>query len=222
VGGARPDGYARGRATKAAIVAKATEVFAESGFEGASQREIARRCGIAHATLLHHFPTKADLLTAVLGQRDSDQTPALTDRRWGLEELFGYFILLARQNATRSGLTRLHLLLEAEAANPNHPARDYFVGRNAMWVKAVTTVVARETREHPLAVDLDAESVALMTIALWDGLQLVEPLAAEHVDVAAVLSKWFELLLGHPLPAKGSDLEVLSSAEDPPKEVPPR
>jgi AcrR family transcriptional regulator len=47
------------------IVAAATEVFAERGME-ASTAEIAHRAGVGEATLFRRFPTKEDLITAIV------------------------------------------------------------------------------------------------------------------------------------------------------------
>src|ERR1700743_3772409 len=51
--------------TRARIVAAATEVFAERGLE-ASTAEIASRAGVGEATLFRRFPTKDDLVTAIV------------------------------------------------------------------------------------------------------------------------------------------------------------
>src|ERR1700753_1234182 len=48
------------------IVAAASEVFAERGLE-ASTAEIAARAGVGEATLFRRFPTKDDLITAIIG-----------------------------------------------------------------------------------------------------------------------------------------------------------
>jgi AcrR family transcriptional regulator len=48
------------------IVAAAMEVFAERGLE-ASTAEIASRAGVGEATLFRRFPTKDDLITAIIG-----------------------------------------------------------------------------------------------------------------------------------------------------------
>jgi AcrR family transcriptional regulator len=48
------------------IVAAATEVFAERGLE-ASTAEIAARAGVGEATLFRRFPSKDDLITAIIG-----------------------------------------------------------------------------------------------------------------------------------------------------------
>ncbi|MGY2061863.1 TetR/AcrR family transcriptional regulator, partial [Nocardia gipuzkoensis] len=60
----------RGEARKERILEVALKTFAENGFRGASIAEIADRCGLSQPGLLHHFPTKAALLSAVLDYRD--------------------------------------------------------------------------------------------------------------------------------------------------------
>jgi AcrR family transcriptional regulator len=53
------------------IVAAAMEVFAERGLE-ASTAEIAARAGVGEATLFRRFPTKEDLVTAIVAVQMGD------------------------------------------------------------------------------------------------------------------------------------------------------
>ncbi|MGW7293550.1 TetR/AcrR family transcriptional regulator [Streptomyces xiamenensis] len=46
---ASPGGCAKGRARREQIVASAVEAYSETGYHGASLREIAKRAGISHA-----------------------------------------------------------------------------------------------------------------------------------------------------------------------------
>ena len=79
----RPSGYAHdagahdagGRALRAdartnriKVLDAAEEVFGQGG-ESASTEEVARRAGVGIATVFRHFPTKAELLEAVLARR---------------------------------------------------------------------------------------------------------------------------------------------------------
>ncbi|SFB02597.1 transcriptional regulator, TetR family [Amycolatopsis marina] len=48
------------------ILAAATEVFAEAGYEGATLREVARRAQITTPVLYDHFTAKADLYSTLL------------------------------------------------------------------------------------------------------------------------------------------------------------
>lgn len=48
------------------ILAEATRLFAERGYEGASMADLADRVGLRKASLFHHFPSKDALYAAVL------------------------------------------------------------------------------------------------------------------------------------------------------------
>ncbi|WP_436534279.1 TetR/AcrR family transcriptional regulator [Actinoplanes sp. HUAS TT8] len=56
------------RANRERVIGAARETFAEDGLQ-VPMRAVARRAGIGVATLYRHFPTRADLLTAVLAER---------------------------------------------------------------------------------------------------------------------------------------------------------
>ena len=49
------------------IVEAAVAAFAEHGFRGTATRDIARRAGVAEATIFKYFPSKRDLLLGVIG-----------------------------------------------------------------------------------------------------------------------------------------------------------
>lgn len=188
-------GYATGRATKADIVDAAFHVFAESGYGGTSVREIARRAGINHATLLHHFPKKALLLQAVLEHRDELQHIEPSTLDGTLELLLG----IAVRNEGTPGLTKLFTLLAAESADPDHPAHTYFRERLARlrYKIAHHVELAQTTGQVPLSVD--PQAVAIDIVALWEGLQLQAPLSADPVSVSEHLAAMFATVAGHPI-----------------------
>ena len=55
--------------SKARILDAALALMSEHGVAGTSMRMLAGECGLNVATLYHHFPSKADLLAAVLADR---------------------------------------------------------------------------------------------------------------------------------------------------------
>ncbi|WP_406664201.1 CerR family C-terminal domain-containing protein [Gallaecimonas sp. GXIMD1310] len=55
----------RGDATRQALIATATDVFAHSGYDGVSTRAIARAAGINQALISYHFGSKEGLYLAV-------------------------------------------------------------------------------------------------------------------------------------------------------------
>ncbi|MFP4562660.1 MAG: TetR family transcriptional regulator [Spirochaetia bacterium] len=53
------------------LILAAREVFASSGYKGATTKAIAEKAGVAEVTLFRHFPSKKDLLIAVLKRYSS-------------------------------------------------------------------------------------------------------------------------------------------------------
>jgi AcrR family transcriptional regulator len=66
----------RGRARVAALLAAATEVFAEKGYDAATMTEIAARAGASIGSLYQFFPTK-ELIAEALHAQNSDDLFAM-------------------------------------------------------------------------------------------------------------------------------------------------
>ena len=56
----------RGIATRAALLEAALECLVELGYGATTTTEVARRAGVSRGAQLHHFPTKAELLSAAV------------------------------------------------------------------------------------------------------------------------------------------------------------
>src|SRR5215471_17911150 len=70
----------RGQATRDNLVAVATRLFAERGFEGTSIEAVLDEAGVSRGSLYHHFPSKEALFEAVF---------QATEARIGVEVLEG-------------------------------------------------------------------------------------------------------------------------------------
>lgn len=91
------------RRNRARILAAAGEVFAEGG-PSASTEEVARRAGVAIGTVFRHFPTKDDLLRAIMKdllQRLSAEAAALAANGDPGTALFTFFTRLVDQAAAK-------------------------------------------------------------------------------------------------------------------------
>lgn len=90
------------------VLDAATEVFAEEGPE-ASIDEIAQRAGVGHGTVFRRFPTKDDLMFAVIERRVDEMRAlakeALASDKPG-EAVFGFVRRLAELNMSAPGLHR--------------------------------------------------------------------------------------------------------------------
>lgn len=64
------------------ILASALEVFSELGFHGARTRDLAERAGVSEALLFRHFPTKEDLIRAILESLGFEQRIEMMEERF--------------------------------------------------------------------------------------------------------------------------------------------
>ncbi len=193
-------GYAKGRAKRAEAIQAAIVSIAESGFHGASLRDIAARAGISHAGLLYHFPTKAHLLKAVLERRDevdgADVAEDVAQGRSFLEAM----VRLAARNARRRPLVEAFAVLAAEATTPDHPAHAYFQMHYATGVALATQGFRELQLAGRLRPEADPPHEGRQWIALMDGLQIqwLQSLTnpdAPALDMEAELRYRLDLLL---------------------------
>lgn len=195
-------GYRRGREKRAEIVEAAMQLFAEDGYQGTSLRDIAERVGITHPGLLHHFPTKKDLLSAVLERRDRLDEQTIRDavaRTGGVVEMFE---LLMELNQARPWLMELSTTLSAEATAPHHPAHSYFSERYQRVITRATALFEYAQQIGALRPGLEPEHGARLLFAAMDGLQLQWLLAdrQDEVDLTASIRSLLDLMLLNSFP----------------------
>ncbi|MEV1003883.1 TetR/AcrR family transcriptional regulator [Nonomuraea sp. NPDC050202] len=192
----------KGERTRARILDSATELFSRSGFHAVSLRDIAAHAGLTHAGLLHHFPGKESLLIEVLSRRDEVDGELMHGRDVELspEELLDRIVDQVARNMGTPGLVGLYVKISGEAADPGHPAHDYFVKRyrglrrQASWLLGI--LFARSTPPLPH----DPGAVAQQLIALIDGLQTQWLLDPDQVDMRAAVITFLRQLGLDPKP----------------------
>lgn len=200
-GAGRPRGpYRKTRDVRRRILDAALEVFAQSGYRSGSLREIATRVGMSEAGLLHHFPSKIELLREVLAHRDV-RADRIVDRGGddGLATLAGV-IELARLNATEPGAVEIYCVLSAEATAPDHPAHEFFVERYASLRASMTTTFERLQADGRLREGVDPRKAAVRLLAIWDGLQVQWLLDRESLDMADEIADHLHRILTVRLP----------------------
>jgi AcrR family transcriptional regulator len=190
-------GYRVGRDRRARIVADAMALFARDGYGDTSLQSIARAVGVSKSTLLHHYPSKEALLSAVLAERDRgirllETSPA--PQRAG-DVLRGIPQGAAHSARTAPGLIEVYAILSCEAAPAGHPAHAYFTGRFENILDHFTALLRAAHADGDLAAHRDPAFEALWLVALWDGLQYQWLYDPESVDVAAHLAGHLEDLL---------------------------
>ncbi|MFD6418654.1 TetR family transcriptional regulator C-terminal domain-containing protein [Streptomyces sp. NPDC060194] len=178
------------------ILRIAMDAFATRGYQNASLAEISERAGLTQAGVLHHFRSKAGLLTGVLDLRDQSDIAQLgPERPHGLAFL-EHLVDTVRKNTEREGIVRLYAVLSAESVTEGHPAQEYFRDRYA-GLRAMVAEALREARElGEVRADLDVEQVASAVVAVMDGLQIQWLLAPAGVDMTATTQLVIDALLG--------------------------
>lgn len=187
-----PPRPSKGERTRERILEAAAALFSRSGFHAVSLRDIAAHARITHAGLLHHFPGKEALLLEILSRRDRADAqllfPAALDPEAAdptPEQWLSRLLDVAERNSHDPGLVALYANLSAEAADPEHPAHDYFVRRYRTVRDGATHALAVLFAAADPPVRTDPSRAAVQLIALMDGLQtqwLLEPAAVDMVD----------------------------------------
>jgi AcrR family transcriptional regulator len=187
--------YAKTPGRRQEILRTAIEVFAASGYEGSSFREIAARVGMSETGLAHHFGGKAALLAAVLQAREEEDGARLRlgqgsiapDR---LRDLVAY-------NAQRRGIVQLFARLSTEGTSKTSPAHEFFTERYERLRRASGANIRRLQDEGAIRPDLDADLVAQVLLAVLDGLQ-IQWLYDERADMVAALDLLVDTWLSAP------------------------
>ncbi|MFD0045533.1 TetR/AcrR family transcriptional regulator [Pseudarthrobacter scleromae] len=186
--------YAKSAERRRAILTAAHAVFAAHGYRGSSLQDVANHAGMSQTSLLHYFPSKSDLLLAVLNWRDSitgDGT-APPDPE---ESLSDAVLRQARFNEDVPGVLELYTVLCGEAVTEGHPGRDYFTQRFERLRRSYARQLAQLAGEGRLRPGVDPDTAAASLIALWDGIQTQWLLAPGSVDMAGCLRAYLDLVL---------------------------
>jgi AcrR family transcriptional regulator len=180
-------GYAKGRERREEILAAADAAFAKHGFRGASLATIADSVGLSQPGVLHHFPSKEDLLLEVLRYREERGLEYVAHAVEEGESYAEALLELCAANAQTPGLVRLFAVLAAESVDDDHPAHELFRERYRHLRRLASARLANEQRAGRLSPDLDPEKLAPQLLALFDGLQLQWLLEPEAIDMVELL-----------------------------------
>lgn len=183
--------------TRARVLDAAVACLLENGYAGFSIGEVQKRAEMARGTLLHHFPAKADLVSAAVGH-------LVTQR-----------VAQAQQAATGDATERLDAFVDAVWADLSSPELHALL---ELWGAARTdeTLRAALAREQPHllgriqsgleAVLADGHGddprvplLVTFTVQLLTGLSITGVLGARDAELQRTLQAWkraLRVLLG--------------------------
>jgi len=183
--------YAKGMERRDEILRAAVDVISRDGYRGASLSQIGRSIGIDSAHIIYYFSSREVLLQEVLRIWDEGNVANLEADA----DIFAWLVEGARRNTQTPGLVQLYTAFAAEAADPTHPAHDFFRARFTALQGYIADEIRARQAEGRVAPNLDADHAAMMLIAQSDGLQ-VRWLVDRSIDMAAALATEIDLLLG--------------------------
>jgi AcrR family transcriptional regulator len=190
--------YAKGVAKRDEILTTALDVIARHGYRNASIRELAAAVGLSQTGLLHYFDTKEQLFVEVLRKRDEVDAAtfgAPIDQDGATPDIVEGMIRVVRHNVDVPGLVQLYAQFSTEAAEPGHPAREFFLQRYAAFREMVSSAIREKQSTGELSPSLDPDRIANLLLAASDGLQ-TQWMLDDSIDMADHIEYLWERLTG--------------------------
>jgi hypothetical protein len=127
---------------------------------------------MTEAGILHHFKTKANLLSEVLAYRDdlANEITGVTEYT-GIDFVNGW-LRLVDYNISIPGMVELYCIVSAEATAENHPAHEYFKNRYEYVIGVTTRSMKKIHDDGYMRKNLDPIDLGRAVVALSDGLQV--------------------------------------------------
>ncbi|MBK6645975.1 MAG: TetR/AcrR family transcriptional regulator [Anaerolineales bacterium] len=195
---AKPKRVRRDR--KDEILEKATALFGEYGFQGATLARIAEATGLTEPGVLHYFPSKVHLLQGVLEYHDRKEVERYSgmlqkEKKSVFEILKLHEGVLIEEQKT-PGLIQLFVVLVGESVRSDHPSHDFFVERyrrvREMYVEQFLRMNQPRFRR-----DVNPEELTTLILAVVDGLQIQWLLDPQKVDVQAAFELFSKMVAGY-------------------------
>jgi AcrR family transcriptional regulator len=182
VGGRKSAEHAR--ATRAALVELAGELFTERGYAQTSIRDISRHASVTSGAIYGHFRNKAELLAEVINARTAEQLEADTMR---LPDEIDYIETLTRQGRRfrkRRGLRAL-IVQGAAAAQTDEETRSRLREEQLGHINVWTEGYKRERERLGIHPSVDIDTAVLVMWAVELGLGVLEGVGIEPRSASA-------------------------------------
>jgi AcrR family transcriptional regulator len=151
-----------------ALVQAAYEEIAENGFEGLRTREVAGAVGVNVATLHYYFPSKEDLIKAVVGHAMSRFQSTLAAEGTAIERLRRHFSGLRRLAREEPELfaTMAELMLRASRDGALASIIDKTTG---FWHRTLEGLLRAAREDGDLPKTIDPDGMAAVIVATLKG-----------------------------------------------------
>jgi AcrR family transcriptional regulator len=154
---------------RASIVAAATEVFSEAGYERGTMSEVARRIGVSEPVVFQNFGSKAAVLVAVLEAATGRMTAAIHERAAANGSVGAWLAeLLAPEHLSRAHARNTHAVLFADAMSVTTEPQVRAAIRRAhrALARTIADLLERGQAEGSVRRDLDPDAAAWWLLSL--------------------------------------------------------
>ena len=188
----------RTRRRKEKVIKEAIHFFGQHGFHGASLAEIAEASGITEPGLLHHYPSKEQLLMEVLAERDRiDRKLFNLSTQAKSSDLLVSLHELVLHNESVPGLVLLFTVLVAESIDEQHPGHEFFMQRYRNLRDQNIEAIKKEQAQGGIRKDIAAEDLAILLFAMMDGLQIQWLYEPDSINMAGLFEQFLGLSKGN-------------------------
>ncbi len=181
---------------RAQILDAATACFADKGYHGTSVDDIASRSNLSKGAIYHHFESKHDIFLALF----EEWSAHLLTRWQSIGEKSGPLEALDQDAREVLGLVEgLVPLSRASLEFCSYAARDDELRQRMAGVYAKArrylTGLIEEARQQGLVGNVRAQPLAIVFIAMFEGLFLLNAIDPEGIDVEAAWREGMSVLL---------------------------
>lgn len=161
------------RVSREEIIDAAIDLFSRHGFRGTTLVAIANAVGVRDTSVLHYFPTKADILDAVLNENDDVATQQLQEelKPGGIAALRSLAVWATRMRE-QPRTTSLHIVLQAEALNEGGELHERYERRYKYLRRELKRAIDQGVERGEIRDDVDSVHEATMLLAALDGLRV--------------------------------------------------
>lgn len=181
----------RSTETQEKILVAAVELLHELGYAGTSTNRIAKAAGISLGALQHQYPTKAELMAAVVRRFATERFLIYRRALKGVPEGLPRFLALSRASWSLIGTKQLVAAMEIELAMRQDAEVAAAIGntlsRHSAFVRRLLAKILR-TLVNPA--DPRLEAVRLLNNAVMFGLSLETIRSTSRADIDQALAVW--------------------------------
>jgi AcrR family transcriptional regulator len=154
---------------RASIVAAATDVFSEVGYQRGTMSEVARRVGVTEPVVFQNFGSKAAVFVAVLEQATARITAAIRERAFANGSVGAWLTeFLSSEHLSRAHSRDTHAVLFADAMSVASEPQVTQAIRQAhrTLARTIADLLERGQAEGSVRRDLDPQAAAWWLLSL--------------------------------------------------------